>query len=394
MESIRLPNGEWANLGGAYQLRKVIYVGTFPKDPQGILTGPERVTLNIVTEVARTPGYTAVVCLPHRFRNIGAPTHMSSLDHYSVCIIHALRMPHFLFQLRPDIIHVSGISYLGLTPFVLQGIHKNPPILYTAHGISSREMPYGQPFSFLDRLTERILLKNATSVVTVSEDARNMIIRDYRLPESKTVVIPNGLDPSLLQYPCTSDFLRQRYQITEKAIILFVGGLRKAKGLDFLMNGLLHVESNDFKLVAIGNSTPYWNELNRKYGRQMGPRILRIDSLRQQELANAYASCTLFVLPSAYEPFGLVAIEAMAFGKPVIVSDRVGMRFLMTHEQDGMVVRFNDPQALAASLDDLIRDPQKRMRMGIRAKQTAMSLTYESVARQYLNLYESSSLQA
>jgi glycosyltransferase involved in cell wall biosynthesis len=101
----------------------------------------------------------------------------------------------------------------------------------------------------------------------------------------------------------------------------------------------------------------------------LSDRVLFLGFLNQSQLASVYCAADLFVLPSLFEPFGLVVNEAMLCGLPVAVSDRVGARFdLVRPDENGYVFRAGDVEALATILRDILPDPEKRARMGAAAR--------------------------
>jgi glycosyltransferase involved in cell wall biosynthesis len=109
-------------------------------------------------------------------------------------------------------------------------------------------------------------------------------------------------------------------------------------------------------------------ELMSRADSQIPGRVTFTGFLNQSEISNAYKSADVFVLPSRFEPWGLVVNEAMNFGLPCIVSDRVGCGpDLVVGHDTGAVFPFDDPSRLSSALGDLLNDPQRTQDMGVNA---------------------------
>jgi glycosyltransferase involved in cell wall biosynthesis len=192
--------------------------------------------------------------------------------------------------------------------------------------------------------------------------------------ESKCSIIPLGTDvaqfaqlkaetvadlrSSLLLYGAKS-------QDKPQCVLLSVGRLRYYKGLDDLIRALPQIPNA--KVVIVGDGPLYdeWMQLARSVG--VADRVLFAGEVSDLELPYYYAACDLFVLPAnaRAEAFGTVIVEALAAGKPVISTEvGTGTSWVNVHDETGLVVQPHDPPALAAAINQLLSDDQRRMQLG------------------------------
>jgi glycosyltransferase involved in cell wall biosynthesis len=374
-------------------MKKVIFIGNYPEDIDRDISGPERVTYKIIESISNLNGYDTYVIMQHRLRNICAPTIVKQqIDEnnnrkFKIIRVHFFKLLFLLIKIDPDIIHISGISYYAIIALLFSIVNKKVKVIYTAHSILATEKRYGDTFSLIDWTTEWLTFKYSNLITTVSKLMRNNIISEYGIDPDKIKTVPNGFDLKLLENPPESDFFKTEYGISE-VVILYVGRFTKDKGFEFLLKGILSMKSSNFKLVMIGNPTPFSSRLLYEYGLSNDPRIVIIGRLNQKELANAYSSCCLLVLPSLFESFGLAAIEAMGFSKPVIVSDKAGVSEIIINGCNGTVISYDDVEAFACAIDELLNDGVKRAYIGANAYKTAHAYCYDNIIENYISLYD------
>jgi len=206
---------------------------------------------------------------------------------------------------------------------------------------------------------------------------------------SKCRVVPLGIDPDRGRLTEA----QQRYAQNLRAkygprIVLFVGRLKYYKGVEYLVEAMQSVTG---QLVIVGNGPTLSELLDRASGLRLSGRVHFHTDVGDDELAAYYAACDVFVLPSiAYnEAFGLVQVEAMLFGKPVISTDLpTGVTFVNQHEKTGLVVPSRNPKALAAALNRLLQDSELRWQLGAAARQRVLNLfTKQRMAQQVFEVY-------
>ena len=191
-------------------------------------------------------------------------------------------------------------------------------------------------------------------------------------------IIPNGID---FKHFSTNVAPMPQYQ-DGKINILFVGRLEKRKGLRYLLEayGKLKWDLPNIRLIVVGPGNPD-KESYRVMSSQNLQDVEFVGLVSYDDLPRYYASADIFCSPATgAESFGIVLLEAMSAGKPVVASDIEGFRGVMTHGQQGLLVPKKDSNALAESLGMLARDPELRRKLGGNGNRLAEEYRWEVVA--------------
>ncbi len=187
---------------------------------------------------------------------------------------------------------------------------------------------------------EKIALRNAMKVVAVSENLKRDILKFYPWIEGKINIIYNGVNTDEFS-PENRRFKAEILKLVKveekRKVLIFVGGEWDRKNLETVLKIHSHL-SEDFHLIVIGKGKKKWleNQL-RKYGIENRTSYIPFTD----KIPLFIASADVLLLLSEHEPFGLPAIEAMASGIPVIVSDRCGVSEIVEDKKDGFVVPLN-----------------------------------------------------
>jgi glycosyltransferase involved in cell wall biosynthesis len=192
--------------------------------------------------------------------------------------------------------------------------------------------------------------------------------------DNKTIrIIPNGIPASLLdRKPDPAPF--QKEYGAGHPLVLFVGRLAENKGLVGLVEAaatvLKKVPEATFAIVGEDGGMKKAVEQRAK-ALGISGRILLTGRIDDEDVyRSAYAACDIFVLPSIFEAFGIVVLEAMAFGRPCVATKVGGVPDLISDGKTGLLVEPNDPGGLAKALLSLLEDPEKAKVMGANAKKT------------------------
>lgn len=182
----------------------------------------------------------------------------------------------------------------------------------------------------------------------------------FQLPGDKIRVVHNGVDP--LHFTNRSTKVRRDfYAAQDEQIVFFVGRLVREKGVQVLLEAIPHVLSRQPKTkFVIGGKGPYEGELKAMSERLgIGHRVYFTGYI-DDEVRNAlYQWATVAVFPSLYEPFGIVALEAMAARTPVVVADTGGMGSIVDHGVDGLKAYVGDPNSLAENIVHVLASPDR-----------------------------------
>jgi D-inositol-3-phosphate glycosyltransferase len=226
----------------------------------------------------------------------------------------------------------------------------------------------------------------------------------YREDTGNVVVISPGVDTSRF-YPIPDDEAKEFIGLPEEArIVLFVGRIEPLKGVDTLIQAVSRLRrarvlgERPFCLAIIGGD-PHVSEEEisiemeriKRLSRELGlaDLVLFLGKRDQDTLQYYYSAAEIVVVPSQYESFGLVALEAMACGTPVVASEIGGLAYLVQDGETGFHVPAGDPVALADRIQAILADDVLRARLGRQAVEYAQAYAWPLVADQILELYAS-----
>ncbi len=238
---------------------------------------------------------------------------------------------------------------------------------------------------------ERAMVRRADHVLTCSEFMREHVRTVFRVRASKVTAIPNGIDPAELD-PAGTDLtaLRARFAAPDEHLVLLVGRLVYEKGFHTALDALAPLvrRHGNIRFVVAGTGTAE-AELKRQARRL---RLMRHGSflgwVGDDMLHALYRVADLCIVPSIYEPFGLVALEAMASGCLCVVADTGGLREVVP--DDGTVGRrfpSSDAAALRRTLEQVITDDAARAQMVAEAREHVLRFDWAEVARRTAAVY-------
>ncbi len=240
----------------------------------------------------------------------------------------------------------------------------------------------------------------ADIIVTVSNAMRDELIT-LGFPAEKIRVIYNGVDPQKYSMQQVNKEkireLRQSYGLKDDDLmILFLGRLVWVKGVDKLVGAMPHVlqkiPNAKLVIVGLGEMRDYLEKMVQNLNLQDSVRFC-FEFIPEEERIAHYAACDLAVFPSNYEPFGIVAIEAMSMEKPVVVgaSGVSGMREIVVsagQDQCGFHINPHDPPDIAWGIINALQDPQRRIELGQNGrKRVLQKFTWDIIAKQTVKVY-------
>ena len=239
---------------------------------------------------------------------------------------------------------------------------------------------------------EHWLANRADRLITCSAYMREHVCDVYGLEEEQVSVVPNGIDPSELAPVADLAALRRRFAAPEERLVLLVGRLVYEKGFQVALEALpgLIERLGDVRFVVAGSGT-HEEEL-RTLATALGldGHGTFLGWIGDDVLHSLYQIADLTVVPSIYEPFGLVALEAMASGCPCLVADTGGLREVVPHENVGLRFRSRDPESLGTVAERLLSDVELRERLVAEASEHVLGFDWADVARQVADLYAES----
>jgi glycosyltransferase involved in cell wall biosynthesis len=233
---------------------------------------------------------------------------------------------------------------------------------------------------------EWILTYEAWRIICCSNYMVNEVSNFFQCPLNKIVRIYNGIDPNSL-LP-SNNVNRRKYAEDYEKIVLFVGRLVYEKGPHILIEAANILRRNDIKFLFVGEGSmkPYLLELGKKLG--LSEKLYFLGHIPDDILYAIYKMASVAVFPSLYEPFGIVALEAMALGTPVIASAVGGLNEIIINGYNGIKVTPGSAYELAEAIVKIIDDPSLSKKLIENAKNFVKNFTWEKAAEETIKLYE------
>jgi glycogen synthase len=236
---------------------------------------------------------------------------------------------------------------------------------------------------------EMWLAARADRVITCSHYMRGHVADVYGLDERRVQVIPNGIDRADLTTVDDLEALRARFAARHERLVLLVGRLVYEKGFHLALEALPRLirRLGDVRFLVAGSGTAE-AELRRQ-ARELGldDHGTFMGWIGDDVLHSLYRIADLTVVPSIYEPFGLVALEAMASGCPCIVADTGGLREVVPNAEVGLRFRSQDSRALGRMMERVLCDGDLRDRLVTEASEHVLRFDWTDIARQTAGLY-------
>ena len=282
----------------------------------------------------------------------------------------------------PLVSHVHGTTYSAATPAVLSfGTIRNE---YSKWGVTT---------SFL---REKALWSAADRIAAVSTSVQSDLISRYGIDKAKIRLVFNGVDATLFRPDPAPDFPEKK-ELEGKKVVLYVGHFGLRKGIPFLIRSMKMVskEVPNAVLVCIGGvpswlpKGDYWSYLNALIKENdLDGKVLLLDGKANEELPAYYSASDVFVLPSYYEAFPKVLIEAMACEKPVVTCNLGGTRDSVEDGVNGTLVDYANPNQLADAIIAILEDEGMASRMGKAGRERVLrDFTWQAVSERVESVY-------
>ena len=239
---------------------------------------------------------------------------------------------------------------------------------------------------------ERQLVATADVVMTASSHERDLLEHYYAADPERLETIPCGVNLDLFR-PLPQRASRRALGLDEHApVLLWVGRLEKLKGVDILIEALAQLDERDFTLVLVGGDD-HARDLKEDLRSQAAEAGLTANirfegAVAHERLPLYYSAADVCVVPSYYESFGLVAVEAMACGTPVVASRVGGLVSTVTDGVTGYLIPWRCPEPFAEKLEVILNNPELRTNFGVSARRSVERFRWQNVAGAVADLYE------
>ncbi|MBM3127079.1 MAG: glycosyltransferase family 4 protein [Chloroflexi bacterium] len=289
------------------------------------------------------------------------------------------RVKQLLKQEQFDVVHVHEPSVPMLSLVVLR--HSHALNVGTFHAYRESNMLFQVAGQLLKRVFKRL-----DGRIFVSDAVREYVTQYF---PGEHILIPNGID--------CARFCDPHIQPIEKfddgrPNILYVGRMDKRKGFRYLLRAFPHIKRAipDARLIVVGAFNDKDKAPLVRYARAWKLRSVHfVGRVSREELPRYYRTATIFCAPSTgFESFGIILLEAMAAGVPVIASNITGYRSVVTDQAEGLLVPPQDENALARAAIDLLNAPERRAQMSAAGKAKAAQYDWDIIAQRVLAYYE------
>ena len=303
-----------------------------------------------------------------------------------------------LLRVEADLIHAYGFYVTTSLAAGLAAKIRGIPFVITANDadVGLLASIWEKLCGKLYRMTfGKLLVSCADRVVAVSEANRDDIVGKLGVKPDKVVVAPNGLDFEIFEREANVPEFRKKHGV-DGPLILFVGRITKHKGIQFLIEAAPSIlkEFPTARFMIVGEDYGYLENLTKmveKLG--IGNHVIFLSGLSQDEIVQAYKSADIFVLPSTLEAFGLVVVEAMASGTPVVASNYGGIRCLVRDGVNGFLFEVENVPDLASKILVLLRNEELGKAFATKAvsqakEQYSIQHTTDELLRVYAKLQD------
>ncbi len=347
--------------------------------------------VHVITRGVRTADELRRGVHVHRVAEPGKPRDMdeflSWIDHMNSDMVEAAQGLPGSFDL------VHGHDWLVATSADRLARAHDCPLVMTIHATE-----HGRHQGWVDKhpqtyihAAERWIARRADRVITCSHYMRGHVAEIYGLLEEEVAVIPNGIDPDDLVPVDDLTTLRAKFAAPDEQLLLLSGRLVHEKGFQHALEALAGPDGaiaavDKLRFVIAGSGT-HEAEL-KALAKQLG--LLEhgtfLGWIGDDALHSLYRICDLCVIPSLYEPFGLVALEAMASGCPCIVADTGGLREVVPHDV-GLRFKGGDAKHLGVMIERMLTDTPLRDRLVAEASEHVLRFDWAEIARETRGLY-------
>lgn len=298
-----------------------------------------------------------------------------------------LRVKQLIQEIRPDIVHAHGTAPLYGYPAIKSGF----PNIVTIGGMVSEEAKLwggimGNIRKNIYTEKEKQVINNADLLVSLTPYVQQTVMKTN---SRKSIVIPYGVDGSFFDIP----------NLEVENRLLYVGGIEPRKGLLDLLNALPIIKNSvpeiDLHVVGGVRNMEYYNKcIKFIQDNKLQDNVTFRGKLDHDKLQQEYAECSVFTFPSIEESQGIVLLEAMAAGKPIVTVNRSAMPYLVEDGFTGYLVEYQDYNSMSRRIVDLIEDKSLRDEVRSNGIRNATLYSMSNIAQSYLKAYESIIMRA
>lgn len=300
----------------------------------------------------------------------------------------APKLISLLSKESPDIIHAHGYQVFTTDAALIASKLKKAPLVLTLHGFPRGfdKLAHRAYFNLIGKET----LRKAKKIISVSR----IVAREFKaigVSEEKMAIIPNGIDLEEYKQLPVGDLFRKRLDIKEnEKIVLTIGRLERIKGFQYLIRALPSIikEVGSTKLVMAGPDFNYGVKLKKiAEETNVQDNVIFYGPINGKEKFEAFSAANIVAVPSLYEGFGMLLLEAMAAGKPLVATNTGAAPEIIQNGKNGILADLGDTEDLAGKIVKLLSDDQLMYLIGQESRKTVEAFGWEKVSEQIHKLY-------
>lgn len=266
------------------------------------------------------------------------------------------------------------------------------PMVATIHATEQGRMHgvHNDMQRYISQIEWRLTFESWEVIVNSQHMLRELQLQ-FKMPADKIVVIPNGIDPDQFDFEFDPEPVRRQYVGEHQQIVLFVGRMVREKGVQVLLQAaqsiLAAVPGTQFLLVGTGYYLDDLKSLANNLG--ISHNVHWLGYVSDHDLLRLYKAADVVVIPSLYEPFGIVALEGMAAQIPVVTSDTGGLVDFVEHNETGLTTYAGDVGSLSWGVLEVLRNKELAEHLRTTAADKVKHIyNWKVIAKRTLELYE------
>lgn len=291
-----------------------------------------------------------------------------------------------------DVIHTHSYGYFQNHAGWIRERFQSTPWVITPHFHPSWSMWGGAKRKtlreFYDTVVGKGTMETADLITCVSKHERDMLVSEIGLSEDNIKIIYNGINWKDWEVLPDKNIFRKAYPEISEKFVLFAGRLATNKGLSDLISAMELIDHEYVDLVITGADMGLGKKLEKEAS-EKGVKMHRLGHIDDETYRSVLAAAEMLVLPSEYEAFGIVLLEAAAAETAVIGTNVGGIPEAMSPNSNGLIVEYNDVPNLSKSIATLLEDEKMCKEMGLAGRIWSQNFSWESIVSDLEKEYSS-----
>ena len=330
--------------------------------------------------------------MPNQVNGINVTRHKAFTISGEAHYVLAPGMVQSFLSKKADVIHTHSYGYFQNHAGWIRERFQSTPWVITPHFHPSWSMWGGAKRKtlreFYDKVIGKGTMDTADLITCVSEHEKEMLVSEIGVNEDNIKIIYNGINwEDWAEIPDDRKFRNKFPQVSER-FVLFAGRLATNKGIPDLIEAMKLEGSQRFDLVVMGADMGLGADLDQ-LSVSKNVKMHRIGHVDDELYRSALSAAELLVLPSEYEAFGIVLLEAAAAHTPIVATNVGGIPEAMSESNNGLLVDYNDPEALSKAIFLVLDDDSLRKEMGVFGREFSKNFSWTKIIKSVEDAYGS-----